>query len=70
MRETMIRRIAQAICKSRTCRGIDCCLHPANARKRGSCFADTGGYDDAARAAVDAYNEYMLDSLPKAAEQR
>jgi hypothetical protein len=49
----MIRRIATAICKSKTCEGISCCDWPAQ-RGRTDCPVKRGAYDDAARDALAA----------------
>lgn len=52
-REGEVERVARAICKSRTCEGFSCCQWPANGG-RTKCPVRDGGYDDAARAALDA----------------
>lgn len=44
--------IARAICKSRTCEGINCCEWPANAGRRHNCPVSKGNYADAARAVL------------------
>lgn len=57
-RVAKIERVARAICKSRSCEGIWCCQWPANmGRLAKDCPAKRGGYDDAARAAIDAVDE-------------
>lgn len=48
----IIKRVAQAICKSRACEGWACCQWPGN-RGRLACPVEAGGYDDAARAAIE-----------------
>jgi len=48
---TLVRRVAFAICQSKTCEGINCCQWPAN-MGRTQCNAKLGAYDDAARAAI------------------
>ncbi len=50
---TDVRRVARAICKSRTCEGAACCQWPAN-MGRTRCPVDDGGYNDAARDAIAA----------------
>jgi hypothetical protein len=55
--------VAIAICKSRTCEGINCCQWPAQGG-RTQCPVKAGGYDDAARDAIAA-----LDTF-RAAEKR
>jgi hypothetical protein len=52
-----LRQIGRAICKSRTCEGVSCCQWPANAGRRHDCPVNKGGYDDAARAALEAVRE-------------
>jgi len=59
-----IKNIARAICKSKTCEGINCCQWPCNGGKRrdrfgqgAPCNVDAGGYDDAAWAAFHAVRE-------------
>lgn len=49
--EGELREIAKAICKSRTCEGVNCCQWPAQ-MGRTKCPVKDGGYDDAARAAL------------------
>ena len=59
----MIERVAIAICKSRTCEGIDCCQWPAN-RGRIKCPVKLGGYNDAAHDAIAALrhpNKTMIE---------
>lgn len=59
-----IERVAQAICKSRSCEGFSCCQWPANGgRLAKDCPVKRGGYDDAAQAAIDAVN--VLPSVDK-----
>ena len=48
----LVDRVARAICKSRSCEGVNCCQWPAN-RGRMTCPAEIGGYTDAAVAAVE-----------------
>lgn len=48
-----VRKVALAICKSRTCEGVSCCQWPANMGRK-NCNAKNGAYDDAARAAIAA----------------
>lgn len=52
----MVRRVALAICKSRTCEGVSCCQWPANTGRH-SCNAKQGAYDEAAEAAIAAMRE-------------
>jgi hypothetical protein len=49
----MIRYVAKAICKSRTCEGFKCCQWPAQGGRL-DCNAKRGAYDDAAREAISA----------------
>jgi hypothetical protein len=53
-----LRRVAEAICMSRSCEGSSCCQHPAN-RGRVECPVKKGGYDDAAIAAIAAVGELV-----------
>lgn len=53
-----IRTVALAICKSRTCEGYSCCQWPANMGRK-NCTVPKGGYDDAAKAALDAAAPYI-----------
>lgn len=60
----MIKTVAQAICKSRTCEGINCCQWPCNGgrwrdqnNQPGACRVEEGRYDDAAREAIGALRE-------------
>ena len=55
----MIERVARAICKSRSCHGIQCCEWPANTGLRHKCTV-VAGYGDAARAAIEAMREPTL----------
>lgn len=48
----MIERMAQSICKSRTCEGISCCQWPAQGG-RVDCPVKRGAYDDAAKCAIE-----------------
>lgn len=64
IQQAALRQVAKAICKSRTCEGLNCCQWPCNGGKPGdfnrrhlSCPVDRGGYDDAAQAAWDAIEE-------------
>lgn len=53
-------QVAQAICKSRSCEGMNCCQWPANrGRLPKDCPVKRGGYDDAAQAAIDVVREMM-----------
>jgi hypothetical protein len=59
----MIERVAKAICKSRSCEGFMCCQNPAQMGRKG-CPVKAGGYNEAARAAIEAMREptqAMLD---------
>lgn len=49
--------VAIAICKSRTCEGIDCCQWPANGGRL-LCPVKAGGYEDAAREAIAALDRH------------
>ena len=63
MTDDMIERVARAICKSRSCHGIQCCEWPANTGLRHKCTV-VAGYGDAAGAAIAAMREpteAMLD---------
>jgi hypothetical protein len=60
---TELELVAIAICKSRTCEGINCCQWPAQGG-RTQCPVKAGGYDEAARDAIQA-----LDTF-RAAEKR
>jgi hypothetical protein len=53
----MVKRVAQAICKSKTCEGISCCQWPAQAARRHKCPVEAGAYDDAARDAITSMRE-------------
>ena len=53
--------VAQAICQSRTCEGINCCQFPAN-RGRTNCPVERGGYDDAATAALKALAAKLVEA--------
>lgn len=64
IQEAALRQVAKAICKSRTCEGINCCQWPCNGGRRKDargqsvpCNVELGGYDDAAQAAWDAIEE-------------
>ncbi len=64
IQEAALREVAKAICKSRTCEGINCCQWPCNGGKHGDwnrskrvCPVEAGGYDDAAQAAWDRIEE-------------
>lgn len=63
--------IAIAICKSRTCEGINCCQWPSN-RGRRDCPVRAGGYDDAAQAVIAIVKTEraagFADALKQAAE--
>lgn len=58
-----LRDVAKAICKSRTCEGINCCQWPSNGGHRrwlgqpAPCPVEQGNYDDAAQAAWDRIEE-------------
>jgi hypothetical protein len=62
-----IRLVAVAICKSRTCEGVSCCQWPAN-MGRLNCNAKIGGYDDAARDAIAAWNRRAVPQDGSAVE--
>ena len=65
MSDELVREVARAICKSRTCEGYACCQWPANGG-RTSCNVKTGGYDDAANAAIAvivAHGERLADEF-------
>ena len=49
----MVKQVATAICKSRTCEGMMCCQWPAQLG-RTKCPVKDGAYDDAARASIAA----------------
>jgi len=54
----LVRRVAEAICMSRSCEGIECCQQPANrGRLAKDCPVKNGGYDDAAVAALGVVQE-------------
>lgn len=57
----LIRTVATAICKSRTCEGVSCCQWPAQGG-RTQCPVRDGGYDDAARDALIAVCTYLVES--------
>jgi hypothetical protein len=57
MAMTEVELVAIAICKSRTCQGIDCCQWPANGGRL-QCPVKNGGYDDAARDAIQALDSF------------
>lgn len=57
----LIRSVALAICKSRTCEGVSCCQWPAN-MGRHNCNAKQGAYDDAARDAMVAVCAYLVET--------
>jgi hypothetical protein len=59
--QSMITTVARAICKSRTCEGVNCCQWPAN-RGRIKCPVDAGGYDDAAFEAILAMGAAESDT--------
>ncbi len=69
-KRVLVRIVAKAICKSRSCEGINCCQIPCNGGKHGDwnrtrreCPVDNGGYDFAALDAVLAYQKATrLDS--------
>jgi hypothetical protein len=58
MTELLIQAVATAICKSRTCEGINCCQWPAQGG-RTRCPVKLGGYDAAARDAIAAYEAFQ-----------
>jgi hypothetical protein len=60
---TEIELVAIAICKSRTCEGVSCCQWPAQGGRL-QCPVKAGGYDDAARDAIQALDIF------RAAEKR
>lgn len=60
----LVRVVAQAICQSRSCEGISCCQWPGNGghhadwnRLKRECPVKAGGYDEAARDAIVAYQK-------------
>lgn len=56
--------VAQALCKSRSCEGIACCQWPANrGRTKAQCPVENHGYDDAAKAAIEAIAPALADKL-------
>ncbi len=55
---TLREQVAQAICKSRTCEGMNCCQWPAN-MGRTKCPVADHGYDDAADAALAVVRRQM-----------
>lgn len=57
-----IESVAKAICKSRTCEGFSCCQWPAQGG-RTQCPVKAGGYDDAARAALDVTMELAAQKV-------
>ncbi len=57
---SMIERVAQAICLSKTCEGISCCQNPSQ-RGRLDCPVSDGGYNDAARAAIAVHKTALAD---------
>lgn len=52
--DAAVNRLARAICKSKTCEGYACCQWPASGG-RTQCPVKNGGYDDAAQAAIAAF---------------
>lgn len=59
MSNLLVRVVATAICKSRTCEGIRCCQWPANmGMGLRTCPVPTGAYDEAARDAITAYEAF------------
>jgi hypothetical protein len=52
--------VARAICKSRTCEGVNCCQWPSQGSRKSDCPVSRGGYDDAAKAAIGAMQELSL----------
>lgn len=64
IQQAALRQVAKAICKSRTCEGINCCQWPCNGgrfhdpyKESTACRVEQGRYDDAAQAAWDAIEE-------------
>lgn len=57
----LIRKVATAICKSRTCEGYACCQWPAHGG-RTKCPVRDGGYDEAAQDALIAVCAYLVES--------
>lgn len=51
--DAQVEAAAKAICKSRSCEGYRCCQWPAQ-KGRETCPVKCGGYDDAARAVLEA----------------
>ncbi len=60
---TELELVAIAICKSRTCEGFNCCQWPAQ-RGRTQCPVKDGGYNEAAKDAITALDDF------RAAERR
>lgn len=63
-KRVLVRVVARAICKSRSCEGIECCQWPCNGGRHGDwnrlkreCPVDAGGYDHAALEAIVAYQK-------------
>lgn len=54
-----VKAVARAICKSRSCEGVDCCQWPAQTARKITCAVDRGGYDDAAKDAIAAMKALM-----------
>ena len=55
-----LEKVARAICKSRTCEGFKCCQWPASGGRL-DCPAKRGGYDDAAKNAILAYESSLKE---------
>lgn len=65
-KRVLVRVVARAICRSRSCEGSACCQWPANGGRHGhwnrwqrECPVNAGGYDDAALDAIVAYQGEM-----------
>jgi hypothetical protein len=56
--------VARAICKSKTCEGINCCQWPAQGG-RTSCPVKAGGYDYAARDAIAAADKWDAEQAKR-----
>lgn len=63
----LVERVARAICKSRSCEGINCCQWPAN-MGRSKCPVNERGYDDAAQDAIAVFESALLLERAKTIE--
>jgi hypothetical protein len=52
--------VARAICKSRSCEGVNCCQWPSQGARKSNCVVDRGGYDEAAKEAIGKLQELSL----------